>query len=249
MVKFADVEIIAHRGASYLAPENTVAAAQLAWTEGADALEFDIQMTADGQLAVLHDADTGRVAQTALAANAATMAELQRLDVGRWKDVRYAGERIPTINEMLAGVPRGKRVFIEIKGGPDVIPVLGQCLANSRLEPPQIVLIAFDFKTVCLTKKFLPQYAATWILDHPADNRQISSEELIRRTVETGLDGLDLAKDWPIDAAFVKKIHHAGLKLFVWTVDDPAAARHFASAGVDGITTNRPGWLRTQLAS
>ena len=71
----------------------------------------------------------------------------------------------------------------------------------------------------------------------------------IRQAVENGLEGLDLAKDWPIDVALVRKIHDAGLKLFVWTVDDPAVARRLADVGVDGITTNRPGWLREQLAS
>ena len=243
------MEIIAHRGASYTAPENTVVAAETAWAEGADALEFDIQLTRDAQLAVLHDADTARVGQIAMAVNAVTMAELKQLDVGRWKNSRYAGERIPTINEMLATVPTGKRVFIEIKGDTAVVPLLGQCLADTRLDPRQIVLIAFDFNTACAAKKLLSRYAVAWILEYNAEFRRISSDQLIRQAAEAGLDGLDLARDWPIDATLVQRIHDAGLKIFVWTVDDPAAARRFAAAGVDGITTNRPGWLRAQLAS
>lgn len=72
--------------------------------------------------------------------------------------------------------------------------------------------------------------------------------ELIAKAKAAQLDGLDLHYGFPIDADFVKQVHNAGLKLYVWTVDDPAIATRLAAAGVDGITTNRPEWLRQQLA-
>ena len=74
-------------------------------------------------------------------------------------------------------------------------------------------------------------------------------EELIDQAKAAKLDGLDLASGFPIDSAFVQKVHAAGLKLYTWTVDDPEVARKEAAAGVEGITTNRPGWLREQLAA
>jgi glycerophosphoryl diester phosphodiesterase len=70
---------------------------------------------------------------------------------------------------------------------------------------------------------------------------------LITRCKEARLEGLNLNFRWPINKDFVAKVKTAGLKLFVWTVDDPAVARELVAAGVDGITTNRPKWLRQQL--
>jgi glycerophosphoryl diester phosphodiesterase len=72
-------------------------------------------------------------------------------------------------------------------------------------------------------------------------------DELIHRAREIGADGLDLAEKGPVDREFVARVKEAGLELYVWTVDDPVEARRFVEAGVDGITTNKPSWLRTQL--
>jgi glycerophosphoryl diester phosphodiesterase len=243
------VEIIAHRGASHAAPENTLAAARLAWTEGADALELDVQLTADAQLAVVHDENMQRLAGSPLIVSQATMAELQRLDVGRWKDPRFAGEKIPTLGEMLAVVPAGKRVFIEVKNGPEAVPPLESCLRNVPLAAGQIVVISFDVAAAATAKKALPHRQTAWILDYGARaGAKPSFAEIIRRCREASLDALDLSASWPIDRTVVDQVHRAGLKLYVWTVDDPAVARRLAEAGVDGIATNRPGWLRKQLA-
>jgi glycerophosphoryl diester phosphodiesterase len=242
------VEIIAHRGASYAAPENTLASARLAWTENADAIEFDVRLTADDQLAVIHDETTKRYGDVDLAVRRTSLAELQRLDVGRWKDAKYAGEKIPSLDEMLACVPAKKRVFIEVKGGPEAVPTLRRCLARSRVKPRQVVVIAFDFSTALAAKQVLPKYAVAWILDYDSVARRLPFNEIIGRCRDAGLDGLDLKADWPLDATGVQRIHAAGLKLYVWTVDDVAVARRWRDVGVDGVTTNRPGWLREQLA-
>lgn len=241
------MEIIAHRGSSDTAPENTLAAAQLAWRENADALEMDVRLTRDLQLAVIHDETAERYTGVAVRVSDASLAELQSLDVGRWKGSGYTGEKIPTLDAMLASVPTGKRVFIEIKGGPEAVPELARSLARSPLDPRQTVVIAFDFLTVVAAKKVLPDTAAAWILDYDEHTRCLSLEELIDRCRHGGLDALDLSAKWPIDGAFVRRVHDAGLKLYVWTVDDPAIARRLRDAGVDGVATNRPGWLRGQI--
>ena len=107
------VEIIAHRGASHAAPENTLAAARLAWSENADAMEADFRLTADGQIVALHDETTRRVAGTAHVVAETSLAELQQLDVGRWKDPQFAGESPPTLGQLLETVPEGKRFLAE----------------------------------------------------------------------------------------------------------------------------------------
>lgn len=242
------VEIIAHRGASHAAPENTLAAARLAWTEGADALEFDVRLTADAQLAVVHDETMQRLAGVPLNVGQATLAELQRLDVGRWKQERFAGETIPTLAAMLGSVPAGKRAFIELKGGPETVAPLQRGLRDGGFAPTQIAVIAFDLASASAAKKAVPHSEVAWILDHDAATRRSSIEAIVGQCREAALDGLDLSAGWPIDLSLVNQVHRAGLKLYVWTVDDPAVARRLVDAGVDGITTNRPGWLRAQLA-
>src|SRR6478672_5367982 len=105
------MQIIAHRGASFDAPENTLAAIRLGWDQGADGVEFDVRLSRDGQIVVIHDADTRRVANVDRLVSDQTVDELRQLDVGRWKGPQFAGERIPTLAEVLAIVPAGKTAF------------------------------------------------------------------------------------------------------------------------------------------
>ncbi|MDP6721144.1 MAG: glycerophosphodiester phosphodiesterase family protein, partial [Pirellulaceae bacterium] len=93
--------IVAHRGASYDAPENTLAAFRLAWRQGADGIEGDFYLTKDGQIVCIHDADTKRTAGVSRQVAKSTLAELRELDVGRWKDEEFAGERMPTLQQVL----------------------------------------------------------------------------------------------------------------------------------------------------
>src|SRR5690606_25135252 len=104
---WSDVEVIAHRGASHDAPENTLAAVNLAWEMGADAVEFDVHLTSDGHLVSIHDKDTKRVAGTKKVVAETTLAEVQELDVGTWKDGAFAGETSPSIDAVLATIPTG----------------------------------------------------------------------------------------------------------------------------------------------
>ena len=246
-------EIVAHRGASYDAPENTLAAAQLAWEQRADAVELDIWLTKDGQVVVLHDATTKRTAGKDAPVVAQTLAELRQLDAGSWKSPQFAGEQIPTLDEFLGTLSRhpGKRIYIEIKTGPEIVPAMVASIRRAGLTPQQTVIISFKYESLVATKQALPGYDALWLLGKPSPDPKKKSptlDEAIRDCRAGKLDGLDLNFGWPLDAAAVKKIRDARLQLHVWTVDDVAVARQWAALGVDGITTNRPGWLREQLA-
>src|SRR5262245_4724666 len=95
------VEIVAHRGASYDAPENTLASLKLAWEQKADASEFDVFLSKDGKIVVIHDADTKRTAGVDKKVVSQTLDELRALDVGSWKNAKFKGEKIPTLDEML----------------------------------------------------------------------------------------------------------------------------------------------------
>ena len=250
------IELVAHRGESHDAPENTLAAIELAWRRDVDAVEFDVRLTADGTLVAIHDADTSRVTggQHKLIVAEQTADALRRLDVGGWKSLRFAGERIPTLGEVLATLPPDprRRLFIEVKVGPDATGPLAAAIESARRSPEQTAVISFNLETCRAVKTRLPRLKVYHLSGFKRDETSgfvtPTVDALIRDAKAAGLDGLDLAFQGPIDATFVKRVHDAGLEVYVWTVDDPAVARRMIMAGVDGITTNRARWMRQQLS-
>jgi glycerophosphoryl diester phosphodiesterase len=243
------VEIVAHRGASFDAPENTVLAIKLAWKQKADASEFDVYLSKDGKIVVSHDPDTKRVAGVDRKVADQTLAELRKLDVGLWKDARFAGERMPTLEEMLVTVPAGKRVFIEVKCGPEIVPELDRVLKASGLKPDQTAVIAFNAAVIAAVKKARPDLKAYWLVTlAPKKAKPRTAEELIKKAKEIDADGLDVSADPKVlTREFGAKVKAAGLALDVWTVNDVDLARRMIDAGAESITTDRPGWLRERL--
>lgn len=245
------MKLIAHRGASHDAPENTLAALRLGYAQGADAGEIDVHLSRDARIVVHHDADTGRSAGLRQAVAAQSLAELRSLNVGQWGKWNGSAfsEKIPLLSEVLALVPAGRRLFIELKVGAEILPELERVIRTSGLAQAQLPLITFDLATARATKLHLPGHEVCWIAERPSFGSTPLVDDLIRQAKAAGLDGLDLSYKFPIDAAFVQKVHGAGLKLYTWTVDDPAVARAHRAAGLDGLTTNRPAWMREQLSA
>lgn len=247
----AAVDIIAHRGASHDAPENTLAAFKLGWAQGADGVELDIWLTKDGQVICLHDADTKRTTGVAKKVAESTLAELRTLEAGSWKDAKWRGERIPTLAEALAALPAGKRLVIEIKCGVEVMPALERDLKAAGRPHAQLVIISFKHDVCAAAKQRFPNlpvlYLSSFKQDKATGAWTPTAAELIQMAKSAGLDGLNLSYKGPLDTAFVKQAHAAGLKFYVWTVNDAEIARKLVAAGADGITTDRPGWLRGQL--
>jgi len=244
------MEIIAHRGASYLAPENTVASAALAWEKKADAVEVDVYLTADQQVVVIHDRTTKRTAGEELEVAACTAEQLRRLDVGSFKDASFAGERIPVLEEIIETVPADKKLFVEIKCGPEVLPALERIIVESG-KRPQIVIIGFGLETVTASKQLMPDIPTYWLVGTKKDEQTEAwiphDTTLADQAAAAGLDGLNV--HWAgVTKEFAKSVKDKGLGLYVWTVDDSAEAIRLAKLGVDGITTNRPGWLRSELS-
>ena len=163
--------IVAHRGASHDAPENTLAAFRLAWEQDADAIEGDFHVTCDNQIVCIHDKTTERTAPThpKLTVAETTLEELRKLDVGSWKDETYAGELIPTLAEVLATVPAGKQIFVEVKCGPEIVPLLKPQLEGSGMRDEQIVIICFNETVVTEVRRLMPQYKANWLTSYKAN--------------------------------------------------------------------------------
>lgn len=245
-------QIVAHRGASTDAPENTLSSFQLAWQRGADAIEGDFYLTRDGHIVTIHDKTTRRTANRDLAVASSTLAQLKELDLGSWKSSQYRGERIPTLPEVLAIVKKGKRIFIEIKCGPEIVPRLNEVLTRSGLAPDQTVVIAFDQRVIAAVKKQIPRIKAYWLVGYRRDEKTgvwtPSVDEVLATLAAINADGLDTQDNREVvNQAFVKRLRAAGMGFHVWTVDDAATARYYKQLGVDSITTNRPRALRTWL--
>jgi glycerophosphoryl diester phosphodiesterase len=244
-------EIIAHRGASFDAPENSLAAMKLAWKQGADAIETDIHLSKDGKIVVMHDPGSKRTAGVDKPVKEQTWDELRKLDVGAWKHPSFKGELLPTLDAIFATIPPGKSIYTEIKSGePEILDALERAMSASGKKPEQLKIITFSYDMAKAAKARFPRHAVAWLHDYKehSETKQLPRiEDLIAKARAAKLDGLDLNHRFPIDKAFVEKVHAAGLKLYTWTVDDAAIAKAEIAAGVDGITTNRPEWLRQEL--
>ena len=245
------MRFIAHRGASHDVPENTLAAFRLGWAQGAEAVELDLHHTRDGALLVSHDADTQRTTGVAKVIAETLLAELRALDAGAWRGEGFRGERLPTLAEVLALLPDGKQLVIELKCGTDALPELVRVIAESGKAAAQVELICFELAVCAAAKKLLPSHRVSLLAELARDSAtrawSPSLSSLIAQARHAGLDGLGLGDAVALDAMDVRTIHAAGLQCAVWTVDDPATARGLRDAGLDALTTNRPGWLRAQL--
>lgn len=243
-------EIVAHRGASHDAPENTLPSVRLGFGQGADAVEVDVFATADGRIVAIHDTDTQRVAGRKLDVAKSTLADLRELDVGSWKGERWVGTVIPTLEEVLEAVPEGRRLFVEVKCAKSALPNLEQVIERSG-KRERVVLISFSLPLIEHAKRMMRDLPAYWVYGFSLRERarwgNPTMHGLIRKAEKAGLDGLDLDGEGPISRAFADKLRAKGMDLYVWTVNDPKRAKELLAMGVTGITTDRPGYLRQQL--
>ena len=264
------VRIIAHRGMgqgmveSGAPPENTLPAFKAGWETGANGCELDVHLTRDGQVIVIHDDTTNRTTNASWVVAEHTADELRSLDAGRWKGLRWAGTRLPMLSEVLAIIPDGKRLFIELKDGPQVVPGTVAAIHDSGKGPSQVVLISFDVDTIAAAKAALPGFECLLIVVFQADDshgrwnvlydegpgfRTVTAvydqKALLQLVRRYRLDGIDSSFAMP--PSLVSAVRDAGLQLVTWTVDDPQIALDLVSLGVTAITTDRPKAIRDAL--
>jgi len=244
----AEPLIVAHRGASRDAPENTLPAFELAWEQGADAIEGDFFLTKDNRIVCIHDKSTERLAGRKLIVKDSTLAQLQELDVGMKKGEKFKGARIPTIAEVFATIPEGKKIFIEIKCGKEIIPPLLAAIRASGLKDEQVTMICFQAEVVRTFKAKAPRHKVYWLTNfkrNKAGDWTPSIETVLQTLNSTKADGLDSHHGIPPHAA--KRILKEGFEWHVWTVNDLKAAKRLKELGVQSITTDVPGTLKKSL--
>lgn len=244
--------IIGHRGASLEAPENTLESFRLAWEQGADGIEADFRLTADGRIVCMHDDTAGRTTGVDLNIADTTMKELRRLDAGLWKGAAWSGAMIPTLDEVLAAMPHGSWFFIEIKSGPEIILPLETALRASGRSPERIRLLSFSADLIAELKGRLPDWRTCWLCDYRHTLRgnawRPSRSDVLDTLHRSGADGLASANRAFLDRDLAETLKGLGKEIHVWTVDRLTDAKRLHALGVDSIMTNRPGWLRRQLA-
>ncbi|MBN2136712.1 MAG: hypothetical protein JW720_02790 [Sedimentisphaerales bacterium] len=241
--------IIAHRGASEAAPENTVSAAVLAWKNGADAVEVDIHLSRDKHLMVIHDDSTKNTAGVDLKIKETDSAALRRLDVGSHKSKRWSGEKIPYLDEIIDTVPPGGKLFVEVKSDAETLPYLKRIIERSG-KRKQIVVIGFELEDMAEMKRMMPDIPVYWLKGADKDKESKKyipfTSELIGRAREKGLDGLNVFHEG-MTAEFAADVLKSGLGLYVWTVDDADRAIEMSEMSVQGVTTNVPCVMKSAL--
>ncbi len=229
-------EIIAHRGSSLRAPENTLAAFDLALYENADAVEFDVHLSADGVPVVLHDFTLGRT--TNISGNprvdAVSFEAIRALDAGSWFSAEFAGEQVPTLNETLALIDRDATIYLEPKINDTDLNAQIIALLEIHDLIDNTVILSFNQQT---------------LEDFKNRNAQIETLYLITTFIGDfdRILNLDYVDHYGFEVSFllnnpryVSRIQDAGKRVSVWTVNDTERIRAATELGVDGIITDDP---------
>lgn len=250
------MEVIGHRGAAALAPENTLESITAAFAAGADGVEVDVRLTRDGVAVLLHDRDLSRTTDGTGTVSTIDYAELRRLDAGyRFSrdgehPARGRGMVVATLDEALTRVPRDRLLILEVKGSPwepghDPTEPAARAVAAalSADHDRRVVVSSFNPLALAVIRDRCPG-VATGVLTAPAFD--------LDSNLAAAVDGGHLECHVPasiVEASFVERAHAAGRKVVAWTVDDPERIRAFAAWGVDGIISDDPGAARDVLSA
>jgi glycerophosphoryl diester phosphodiesterase len=237
LVASSGVLVIAHRGNSSIAPENTLPAFAKALEVKSDLVELDYHHSADGVPVVIHDDNLDRTTngQTLLGKDKVLvadmpLAELAKLDAGLWFADEFKGTKLPTLVESLTAIQAGSTTLIERKAGEAA--TLVNLLETERLTD-RVVVQSFDWEFVKECRKLSPSLTLCTLSGKTANDEQI------RAAAETGADVIVWNHE-KLRAPQIELIHSLGKKAWVYTIDDRDRAAQFMAAGIDGVITNRP---------
>lgn len=262
-------KVVGHRGACEVAPENTLASFERAWRDGADIVEMDVRLSADGQVVVFHDATVDRTTDGTGEVAAMTVAELKRLDAGRWFDPRFAGERVPTLREVFDWAAGKIGLLLELKYSPYgsyepyLVPAVLETIADAKIAE-QVATISYQPRAMRRLKALAPGIPAGPMMAPSTVMRialwfarrwpRLTHVNVVRRIL---LQPLSFTRTWHCDVVapnievvtpvLVETAHAAGMPLscggLLW--DYPTAI----AMGVDTISANHPGLVRATYLS
>lgn len=230
---------VGHRGAAGTHPENTMVSFRRAMEIGVDGVEFDVHRTMDGHLVVIHDAAVDRTTDGNGLVMAMTLEELRRLDAGVKKGSEFAGEQIPTLQELIRSTPPDLFLFLELKAGSvhypgieaELLAVLQEEGATGRVQ-----VSSFDHQALKRLHELEPSLPLGMLF----------AENLLNPAalaLEIGCEAIHPAWEW-VTEEMVAAAHDAGLKVNTWTVNNPFAIARVLSFGVDGVMSDFPDRLQ-----
>jgi glycerophosphoryl diester phosphodiesterase len=235
----ADFMVIAHRGASAYAPENTVAAFDLALHLGCRHLELDVDLSRDGHIVVMHDDTVDRTTNGTGPVGSHTLAELRALDAGAWFGPQFTGERIPTFAEVLARYRGRVHLHTELKGRAARLASGTADLVRQYGMVAHVTVTPFHYQRLVETRAYAPELPTGWLVHEVSDMTITQAQAL-------GLTQICPEAD-RVTPALVRRLHAQGFVVRAWGVDDEALMRQVVDAGADGMTVNVPDRLLAYL--
>lgn len=231
------VKIIAHRGASSLAPENTFAAFDQAIECYADYLELDIQMSKDYKIIVMHDVTVDRTTNGSGSVRDFTLKELKKLDAGSWFHPAFTGEQISTLQEVLKKYAGKTGFLIEIKYYnlyPGIEKRLAKILRKHKNIQEKIIIQSFDSKVIKRLKQFLPNISTCLLLNglETITEESISQYSKFANYLSPPI--------YMLDKSIVQKIHTSGMKVIAWDVHGKRNLQNASWMGIEAIVTDNP---------
>lgn len=227
--------IIAHRGASAHAPENTMAAFERAIREGADACECDVRVTADGSIVLMHDSNVARTTDGVGEVARMSRQEISALDAGSWKSSEYAGQRPPLLADVLDLHKDRATLCIELKDygcGEQVLRTIDACGAEDWAS-----VCSFDYAACAEARRYNALVPVAWIVS-PAPG-ELTAQEVVRRLLAANLQAVSTTVRF-LSEELLMLCRKAGLGVWIWTVDEPASIARLLRLGVDAIIANDP---------
>jgi glycerophosphoryl diester phosphodiesterase len=238
MIKNPEPVIFAHRGASAHAPENTLAAFQLAVQHGAGAIELDAKLSSDGEVVVIHDSSVNRTTGGAGKVSEKTLAELKAYDAGSWYSPEFAGEPIPTLAEVFEQVGQQLLINVELTNyaapNDDLVQQVINLVRKYHLEE-SVIFSSFHPINLLKAKRLLPEVPVAILA--LAGGAGALSRSFIGRWISPVLVHPYFTD---VNAGWIQRQHALGRKVNVWTVNDPEVMRTLVQWKVDGIITDDP---------
>lgn len=244
MQKYKKPTIIAHRGASGEAPENTLSAIQKAIDIGVDYIEFDVRLTKDGIPVVIHDDMVFRTTGYTHAryVHDLTLDQIKTLDVGSWFDRRFAGETIPTLEEVLqvAALSQAK-LMIEIKKGiqspSTIVEAILKVLKTANFDPG---FLKFGSFSVLIIQEIMAKSPLLNVMGIVEKNNKVKD------FIDLGIKHMALWYQL-ITPGLIQMLQDKGITIWTFTVDDPETAHLLTALSVEGIITNQPSYIRNHI--
>ncbi len=241
------MRLIAHRGASGVAPENTLPAFEEAIRAGADAVEFDVRLTADGSVVVMHDDDVSRTTDGEGSVSKLSAAQLRALDAAARHPTWGVPEKVPTLQEVLALIGDRVPVVIELKGALDGQRYISAALVAEAIAPmiasiERVLVSSFEPQATEALRRLLPSVPTAVTSFHGVDPTWALELAMQRGDIECHIPRA------VVTPGFVARAHDVGIAVLCWTVNEPDDVRTMRAMGMDGIFTDHPAAARAALS-